>query len=210
MIKDEEYLNLFLETLLKDRDCLVALHGLYLQPSKKSVLCTEKINEYIKYIFSKDRTNYINHILENYFFITSSKLLFIANSWEISKHDELTTCFRLFFEYKTIDPSKSLLNLNLFNELLYEKVCNILNVTHPKQCTYGENLNSNRIESFLPVTNRCFRKINEERNQQTDAHLYSKNGKIRTRIDHKKLNNLIKHQENALNEICEFDFQLYL
>ncbi len=119
-------------------------------------------------------------------------------------------CFRLFFQYRNIDLSKSLLNLNLFNELIYEKLCEIFNINLPKKCTYGDNLNNNYIEIFLPITNRCLKIINEERNQRTDAHLYDKEGNIRERIDRHELEKLVSKQVKALDEICSFDFQPHL
>ena len=94
------------------------------------------------------------------FSIQSSQLFFDINFWDNNKFKELIMCFRLFFQYRNIDPSKSLLNLNLFNELIYEKLCQIFNINLPEKCTYGDNLNNNYIEIFLPITNRCFTIIN--------------------------------------------------
>jgi hypothetical protein len=94
--------------------------------------------------------------------------------------------------------------------LIYEKLCQFFNINLPKKCTYGDNLNNNYIDIFLPITNKYLKIINEERNQRTDAHLYDKEGNIRERIDRHELEKLVIKQVKALDEICNFDFQPYL
>lgn len=212
IINDEEYSKIFINELLVNKDCLVALQGVYLDPfiiSRDSLDITNS-NEYVRYIISQDTNNYINYTLMHSFSIQSSQLFFDINFWDNNKFKELIMCFRLFFQYRNIDPSKSLLNLNLFNELIYEKLCQIFNINLPEKCTYGDNLNNNYIEIFLPITNRCFTIINKERNQRTDAHLYDKEGNIRERIDRHELEKLVSKQVKALDEICSFDFQPHL
>ena len=209
IIKDQEYSKIFIKSLLVNKDCLVALQGVYLDPFiiSRDSLDVTNINEYVRYIISQDTNNYINYTLTHSLSIQSSQLFFDANFWDKNKYKELIMCFRLFFQYRNIDPSKSLLNLNLFNELIYEKLCQSFNINLPEKSTYGDNLNNNRIEIFLPITNRCLKIINEERNQRTDAHLYDKEGNIRERIDRHELEKLVSKQVKALDEICSFDFQ---
>ncbi|AFZ18715.1 hypothetical protein Mic7113_2940 [Allocoleopsis franciscana PCC 7113] len=124
-------------------------------------------------------------------------------------YTELNFSFRSFFKYRIIDPSKSLLNLNLFNNLIYDRICEILNVSKPNK-EYGVNLDSKCIEDHFPIANRYFTEINAQRNQRTDAHPYDKHGNLRIRINDKELEKLIHKQNKALEEICSFDFLKYL
>jgi hypothetical protein len=207
--KDSIYLKIQFESLLKDKDCLVALHGIYLLPlmmleaNDSDVL---EYNDYIRHILSQDMIDYIKHILKGEFSISASHSFFNERIWtDRETYSELSMSFRLFFEYKVIDPSKSLLNLNIFNNLIYDKICELLRVRKPAN-EYGVNLNSGCIEDYLPITNRYFTEINEHRNQRTEAHAYDKYGNLRIRIRVFELEKLIKKQKKALEEICSFNF----
>jgi len=209
---DRTCLKIFVSSLLKNKNCLVALQGLYFLPLLPEIDDSETLeyNEYIKHIASSDLTNYIEYALKQSFLITNSSLFFSNKVWADNElYKELNISFRQFLEYKAIDPSKSLLNLNIFNNLVYDKLCEVLKA-HPPSREYGVNLNSPCIERFLPITNQCFTKINEQRNQRTEAHPYDKLGNLRVRIKPYELENLIKKQSKALEEICSFDFTTYL
>ena len=108
IIKDQEYSKIFIKSLLVNKDCLVALQGVYLDPfiiSRDSLDVTNS-NEYVRYIISQDTNNYINHTLTHSLSIQSSQLFFDINFWDKNKYKELIMCFRLFFQYRNIDPSK--------------------------------------------------------------------------------------------------------
>ncbi len=210
--KDPTYLSTLTTSLIKDKDCLVALHGLYLSLHLPELNNSEipDCNHYVRQITSQDLTNYIAHILKNEFLIENPRSFFESNIWSDEKiYKEVIFSFRQFFEYRIIDPSKSLLSLNGFNNLVYDKICHILNVCKPAN-EYGVNLNSGCVEDFLPITNKYFAEINEQRNQGTEAHPYDKHGKLRVRIDMYGLEKLFKKQKKALEEICSFDFREYL
>lgn len=208
------YLEMLIQSLLKDRDCLVALHGLNLGFSQ---IITASIdfdisdcNEYIRSIFSKDVTDYIKHTLKNEFSILNPEKIFNSHIWTDEKiYQEINISFRLFFEYRTIDPSKSLLNLNLFNNLLYDKICDILKI-NKKASDYGVNLNSGCIEDDFPIANKYFTEINKMRNERTEAHPYDKYGNLRIRISIPELDKLVIKHQKALEEICKFDFLSHL
>ena len=212
--KDPICLEMFTQSLLKDKDCLVALHALNLTLSQ--VINTSiyddisGFNDYIKSRLSEDLTDYIRHTLNNNFSIVTPEKFFNRKIWVDEKiYRELNLSFRLFWEYISIDPSKSLLNLNLFNNLVYDKICEVLKISQ-KASEYGVNLNSKCIEDDFPITNRYFTEINEKRNQRTEAHPYDKYGNLRIRINRSELEELVKKQGKALEEICKFDFCSYL
>jgi len=206
--QDSTYLEIFIKSLLKHRDCLVALHGIYLFPliPESNDIDISEYNEYVRHLISKDMIDYIKHILKSNFLISVPDLFFNENIWNNKKiYTELSISFRMFFEYRSIDPSKSLLNLNIFNNLVYDKICETLKVCKPCK-EYGANLNSGCIEDNFPIANRYFTEINEQRNQRTEAHPYDKHGNLRNRINVSELEKLINKQKKALEEICSFKF----
>jgi len=199
-----------IQSLLKDRDCLVALQGLnfgFFQRLTASIdFDISDCNEYIRSIFSKDMTDYIKHTLKNEFSIVTPEKFFNNQIWTEEKiYKELNISFSAFFQYRTIDPSKSLLNLNLFNNLVYDKICEVLKI-NKKAHDYGVNLNSGCIEDDFPIANMHFTEINEKRNQRTEAHPYDKYGNLRIRISIPELDKLVIKHQKALEEICKFDF----
>ncbi len=212
MAQDSTYQDIYIKSLLKNRDCLVALQGIFLFPlipgsNDPDIL---EYNDYIKHIIGEDKIDYIKHIIKSEFSISIPESFFTDKIWkdrDIFK--ELSVSFRLFFEYRSIDPSKSLLNLNVFNNLVYDKICEVLNITKSSK-EYGVNLNAACIEDYFPITNRYFTQINEYRNQRTEAHPYDKHGNLRIRIDVSELEKIIKKQGKALEEICSFNFLTYL
>lgn len=206
--QDSTYRKVFIISLLKDKDCLVALHGLYLLPiiPGSNDIDGSEYNRYIRHIISKDMSDYVKYILKDYFSILTPESFFNNKIWSDSEtYKELNISFRLFFEYKSIDYSKSLLNLNLFNNLVYDKICEVLNVSKPA-IEYGVNLNSGCIEAPFPFLNRYFTEINEQRNQRTEAHVHDKHGNLRIKINGSELDKLIGKQKKALEEICSFKF----
>ncbi|MDB9345612.1 hypothetical protein PN456_06790 [Nodularia spumigena CS-586/05] len=212
--QDSTFREILIQPLLQNKDSLVALHGLNLSFSHQIAMPMDsnisKFNEYIMSIFSEDFTDYINYTLKNEFYIVAPESLFNRQIWtEIKIYQELNICFRAFFEYRSIDISKSLLNLNLFNNLIFDKICKILQISKPAN-EYGVNLNSGCIEEIFPITNRYFTEINEKRNQKTEAHVYDKVGELRIIISPSELEKIIKKQKKALEEICNFDFLSYL
>ena len=59
IIKDQEYSKIFIKSLLVNKDCLVALQGVYLDPSiiSRDSLDITNSNEYVRHIISQDTNN---------------------------------------------------------------------------------------------------------------------------------------------------------
>jgi hypothetical protein len=109
----------------------------------------------------------------------------------------------VFIKSASTDPLKSLLNLNAFNNLVFDKICSRLNIA--KVATeFGVNLNANLIDNHLPLCNKYWSEINEKRNQKTEAHPYDKFGNIRIRITKTEFYDLFKKQKLTLDELCNF------
>jgi len=208
LIQDPTYLKLFIGTLLKSTDCLTAMHGLYLWPSlpEKNDSDFLEYNVYIQSLISENKPDYIRHTLKHEFSVSSPEVFFNETIWQDQKlYDELSISFRLFFACKSTDPSKSLLNLNAFNNLIFDRICDFLKIQR-KSKEYGANLNSGCIEDKFPEVNKYFIEINDCRNQRTEAHPRDRHENLRIRINISELEQLIKKQKNALQEICDFHF----
>ena len=207
--KEPISLKILTQSLLEDRDSLVALQGLNLGLYYIVESDISDCNDYINSIFSGELTDYIKFTLEKYFSITSPEKFFHRKIWIDEKiYNELNMSFRFFWESRKADASKALLNLNNFNNLVYDKICEVLNI-QKKSPDYGVNLNAKYIEDDFPITNRYFAEINDKRNQKSDAHPYDKSKNVRIRVSIPELETLVTKQKKALEEICKFDFISY-
>lgn len=206
--EDLTFRKLFATELLKNKDSLKALQGLYLYPSLLLMdnEDSSEINEYVRYILSNHIIDYINYTLSREFSITTPENFFNRAIWDDDElYGELNNSFFLFNQFRDIDPSKSLLNLNIFNNLVFDKICEISAIRKPST-EYGVNLNANCIASNFPITNRYFTEINEKRNQKTEAHPYDKYGNLRIKIKFDELKGLIRKEKRSLEEICSHTF----
>jgi len=112
--------------LLKHRDCLVALHGLYLLPLSLNlrILMFQNITIILGHFIYINMTNYIKYNLKTTFnfnsdsFFNEKKYGVIAETYK-----ELNISF-LFSEYKSMDFK--IIILSAFNDLVYNKICEIL------------------------------------------------------------------------------------
>lgn len=205
--KDISFKKSYCYDLLISQDSLTSLQGIYFYPCilVPEVDDSSELNEYVRYILSKHTTDYINYILKRELSINEPENFFNRNIWDDEQiFCELNNSFSLFYKFKDIDSSKSLLNLNLFNNLIFDKICERLNITNPSK-DYGVNLNSNCISHIFPFTNRYFTEINDKRNQKSEAHPYDKYGNLRVKIDFTELSELTRKEIKALEEICNYN-----
>lgn len=205
---DNTYRKIFSTKLLENPNSLLALQGLSLLFHDPILFNGFKItsdqNNYINYIFTKQPSDIIIHTLKNEWKIVEPNTFFNRSIWTNDvEYDELKTSFLLFIKSYKIDASKALLNLNLFNNLVFNKFCDKLNFKKPSK-EYGVNLNSGIIEKKLPHCNRYWTEINEKRNQKTEAHPFDKYGNIRLRITHKEFEDLYRKQISTIEELCNF------
>ncbi|NEZ68344.1 RNA-directed DNA polymerase [Leptolyngbyaceae cyanobacterium CCMR0082] len=202
---DDSYNNIFTRNLMKNKDSLIALQGLYFRLGD---LCdityddAHTYNSYIQYQHSNRVINYTGYALKEDFRIENPENFFREEIWtDTNEYDEINQLFFRFNRFRKIDPSLALITLNSFNNLVYDKICQILSI-NKKDKDYGVNLDAGYITSKFPITNNCFMEINDKRNQNTEAHPYNKHGDIRVRIKFKELGRLIEKERRALDEIC--------
>lgn len=205
---ERSYRKIFATRLLENTNGMLSLQGLNLLFNNPlnfiGFKTTNEQNQFIKYIFSKQPTDIILHTLKNEWKIDNPETFFNRNIWtDDAEYEELKTSFLLFIKTVNTDPSKSLLNLNTFNNLVFDKICSRLNITKVA-ADYGVNLNANIIDNKFPLCNKHWIEINEKRNQKTEAHPYDKFGNIRIRISKSEFYDLFKKQKLTLDELCDY------
>lgn len=205
---ERSYRKIFATRLLENSNGMLSLQGLNLLFNNPlnflGFKTTVNQNQFIQYIFSNQPTDIIVYTLKSEWKIENPDTFFNRNIWsDDAEYEELRTSFLLFIKTVNSDPSKSLLNLNTFNNLVFDKICNRLNIAKVA-ADYGVNLNANLIDNQLPLCNKHWIEINEKRNQKTEAHPYDKFGNIRIRITKTEFYDLFKKQKLTLDELCNF------
>ena len=112
--------------------------------------------------------------------------------------------FRLFNQSIEFDPSKSLMSLNNFNEIVFNKIAERVGI--PVGDNYGGSISA--IAEKFPYASFYFEKINTSRNERTDAHYKDRDGNIRVRITFSELQQLLLTSkfEFAMKEILTYSF----
>ncbi len=206
--KDEIYRKIFASKLLENANGMLSLQGLNLLFNNPFNLIgfkhSNEQNQFIKFIFNKQPSDIIVHTLKNEWKISSPETFFNRTIWsDDAEYEELRTSFLFFIKTVSSDPSKSLLNLNTFNNLVFNKICRRLSISKTAS-DYGVNLNANIIDNKLPLCNKHWTEINEKRNQKTEAHPYDKFGNIRLRITFKEFYELFNKQKLSIEELCDY------
>ncbi|PDS22438.1 RNA-directed DNA polymerase, partial [Flavobacterium columnare NBRC 100251 = ATCC 23463] len=205
---DPTYKKLFTIRLLKNKNDLLALQGLYLSIRNLSVFLSIDLNcdynTYVKKIKGGNIEDYISQTLKNIYNITNPETFFNKNIWNDDIiYNELNESLFGYEKFRFNEPSIAILNLNNFNNLCFDKICERLNIKKPSK-EFGVNLDSQIINEDFPKSNRYWIEINSKRNQKSEAHPYDRYGQIRIKIDKKDLENLHNKQIETLKEICLF------
>jgi hypothetical protein len=205
---DKTYRKVFSTRLLENSSPLLALQGLSLLFQDPVLFLglksTSDQNSYVRYLFTNQPSDIIIHTLINEWRISTPETFFNRSIWTNDlEYEELKTSFLLFIKSVNNDPSKALLNLNVFNNLVFDKICSKLTIQKVAS-DYGVNLNANIIETILPHCNRYWTEINEKRNQKTEAHPYDKFGNIRLRITIGEFKKLYEKEVSTLDELCNY------
>ncbi len=200
--------KIFATKLLESKNAMISLQGLNLLFDNPFNFIDFKVtteqNQFIRDIFNEQPSDVICYTLKSEWDIENPESFFNRGFWSDDKeYEELRTSFLLFIKTVNSDPSKSLLNLNSFNNLVFDKICDRLTLTK-KSREYGVNLDSKLIDDKLPLCNAYWFEINEKRNQKTEAHPYDRLGNIRIRINVSEFKELFEKQKLAIKELCEF------
>lgn len=206
-INDNDSRKILSLKLLQHNNDLISIQGLNLlfrtSFNLNDISNVNSLNHYIYYILQKQPTNIILHTLKEEWQIEEPESFFNTNIWTNEvEYNELKTNFLLVIKNSN-NPSVSLMNLNNFNNMIFDKICENQNFTKVSK-DFGVNLNANILKNDFPISNKNWIEINEKRNQKTEAHPYNKYGEIRIRIKKTELFEIIEKQKNSLAEICNF------
>lgn len=206
--KDNSYRKIFATKLMESPVGLLSLQGLNLLFNNPfnvfDFKTTPQQNQFVKSIFDNQPSDIIVHTLKHDWEISTPEYFFNRSIWsDDNEYEELRLSFLYFIKTARNDPSKSLLNLNIFNNLVFDKICSRLNI-RKVAAEYGVNLNANIIDNILPLCNKHWMEINEKRNQKTEAHPYDKYGNIRLRITLPEFSDLVKKQKLTIEELCDY------
>jgi len=207
--EDDTHKKIFAKKLLENKVSLTALQGIFLLFSGflwfYRIKPKKNHNDFIKNIISDQRINYINHALKEDYQINNSESFFNTSVWNDYKaYEELNGALLAYNKSKDNSPSIAIMRLNFFNHLVFDKICERLNINKPSK-DYGGNLDASIISSDLPITNRYWKEINAKRNQKSEAHPYDRYGNLRIRITHEELQEIHNKQIRTLEEICNLN-----
>jgi hypothetical protein len=207
--KDDTHKKIFSKKLLEEEKPLTALQGVYLL--FRSFIWFYRIkpkksyNTFVQNIIEGKRADYINSTLKNEYKVDNPESFFNTSVWNDPKvYEELNGALLAYNRNRTNSPSIAIMQLNFFNNLVFDKICERLSIRKPSK-EYGVNLDAEIINSNLPITNRYWKEINAKRNQKSEAHPYDKYGNLRIKITFKELKKLHSKQVKSLNEICQLN-----
>ena len=170
----------FIESLIANPDPMISLQGLYFlsnQFPSANVNCPPTATTgYAQRILSGTSCEYIAYIFRSAFELEIVEpFLHRIQAYEDIYH-EAKTALGDFFNCQSFDPSKSLLNLNIFNNIVFD----ILKEDKQYNGEFGKSMNV--MQADFPLAFLAFDQINSARNQKTMAHYKDKAGATRVRI----------------------------
>lgn len=205
---DNTFKKLFTIKLLKEKNDILALQGLYLSLRNLSIFLEVKLsndfNSYVKTIKGGNFDDFVIQTLKEEYNIQNPEIFFNRNIWKSDDaYRELNDNLIAYEKFRFSEPAIAILNINNFNNLCFDMICERLNFTKPVG-EFGGNLNAKVIEEDFPKANRYWEEINSKRNQKTDAHPYDKFGNIRVKINRDELMKIHYKQVDVLQEICNY------
>ena len=177
---DTDAQKVFIETLIESDDPLVSMQGFSLW---NEFFWIEKVNAegkngYAQRILRADTQDYFGYAMGKLYHLkvpsTFSQLL----CKDTLKYKEAKDDIRLFVSYMDIDPGKSLMNLNLLHNVIFDVIAEDKGYSNAGE--FGSNLNQMAVA--FPLAYIAFEKVNQMRNQRTDAHYKDKTGNPRPRL----------------------------
>ena len=185
---------------------MLSLHGLLLWnkhfPLDQFPNVTTE-NSYIQKMIMRKKDFFFSHIMNILYSLNiPQKFLYM-----ISADNKITIAIKEstqgFFDNRKINPSISLMNLDLLHNILFDIIANDRGYTYTVG-DYGSNLE--QMKNDFPLTYNSFKIVHEKRNQNTDAHYKDKNGNPRVRITGREYEILlnIASLHEAYNEIFQY------
>ncbi|WFF72262.1 RNA-directed DNA polymerase [Proteiniclasticum sp. QWL-01] len=199
--------EIFVEELLSSSDPMIAIQGLYLMSNLFFFKPKGAMPQtgFAARVLQGGGEDYIHHVLKTVFGVEIPESFINRLKQDESIYLEAKASLRDFMNGLTIDPSKSLMSLNLFHNIVFDLL------SHEKGYTGEFGKNINQIAADFPLAEIAFSSINQARNQKTISHYKDKNGKPRARISKSEYNKLLTDARlnEAYNEIFAFFDQLH-
>jgi hypothetical protein len=179
--------KLFIDNLVSSPAPLVSMQGLYYMISLLSFQqrSDDLNNGYMRRVLQGNTLDYIAYVFKNLYNLEFPQSLLILLRKDSGVYAESKRVLKEFLNNMTIDPSKSLMNLNLFNNILFD----VIAVARGWNGQFGTNMN--QMKSDYPLACAAFEHVNNARNQRTDAHYKDRSGKTRVRINKKGYDSLL-------------------
>ncbi|MCW3785501.1 RNA-directed DNA polymerase [Plebeiibacterium sediminum] len=203
-----------LKNALKNRDNMIALQAAYhyFMTTFSYPSIAPDTNNFVNDIIKNTKSSYVKTTLKTKYAIIDENDFFNKSNWQvISEYKEMRYNFSVFHKSMEFDPSKSLMALNIFNEIVFNQIVNLLNHQGTSTITLSDNYGGNisSIQSVFPYASFYFTKVNDARNQRTDAHYKDKEGNIRIKIKFIELQKLIFESKFtlAMKEILDYTFK---
>lgn len=207
-MKFEHYTNdtsqkLLLEKLISSSDVMISLHGLNIW--YRSFFSEPKIdacNDYIKRIIEGHESDYFKYVMQKEFSIEISENFTKLCKKTDEIYNGIKENLRIFINQKNINPSESLMALDLFNNIIFDIISE--NKGYSKG-NFGSALN--QLQKDFPIAFLGFKTIHDMRSQRTLAHYKDKNNNPRRIIRQEEYNKMLK--DVRLEEVYDEIFDHY-
>lgn len=205
MLTDDVAKKAFIVRLLGHPNAMLALQALSFLVQDFWFLAAEfkvgDLNPFVERVLNSKKDDFINDVLTRRFRVLNSINFFNLTVWnDPNLYDSLKTEFAIFVQKLEVQPSESLMSLDLFNEMVFDRIVQIRGLSRD---TYGGSIDVIREE--FPILATFFRRIHEERSQRTSAHYKDRRGNLRVRIgfsEYRKLLTLFDIK-SAYDELCQ-------
>lgn len=179
----------YLERMIDHENPMTSLHGLYLwnqelyfEPAPEA---TGKNNYAIKLLQGKS-TDYFEHTMESFWNVSPSPRFLELLRSQQERYRSIKEELREFVSQKEINPSISLMALDLLHNALFDAIAIDKNYT---QGEYGQSVS--QMNGQFPLAAAAFVSIHTTRNQKTFAHYKDHENKPRIRITQCEYNALL-------------------
>ena len=200
-LPDNSSKRVYLEKMIDHENPMTSLHGLYLwnrelffepPPEAKG-----RNNYAIKLLLGKSN-DYFEHTMKSFWSLTPSPRCLELLRSQQERYRVIKEELRYFISYKDINPSISLMSLDLLHHALFDAIACDKNYT---QGEFGQTVS--QMNGHFPLTATSFDQIHKTRNRRTFAHYRDHEHKPRIRISQSEYNDLLARAklEEAYAEI---------
>lgn len=195
--------QVFLESLISDKNVMISLQGLRLWNKEFYHLPKVKAqNGFIKRIIDGEEKDYIKYIMESIYNLVIPDTFLSLFKKDEYIYNEIKENLRIFINKRNINPSESLMALDLVHNIFFDIIAEDKGYT---KGDFGRVMN--QMDSDFPLSYQSFKSIHEMRNQRTLAHYKDKNGNPRIKISYAEFDELL--QNARLGEVYSEIFEHY-